>query len=173
MASSALDFQILSPRRRQRMARSVVAEFARSLVVDQGLPPAQALAVAERECARALALASANPAPLSGPYGIVSRSGVLYGRLWLAVRDDPAPETRHILFLDTLPRFRRQGVATRALRRLDSLASQIGAPALTLHVFPSNRPALVLYNRCGFEPWSGGWIKWLAPPSGGPGRESG
>jgi ribosomal-protein-alanine N-acetyltransferase len=57
-----------------------------------------------------------------------------------------APDEREILYLETLPRFRRAGVATRLLR--DLVKDFRGT--VYLEVRESNAAAIQLYSRFGF-----------------------
>ncbi|MCS6912547.1 MAG: ribosomal protein S18-alanine N-acetyltransferase [Myxococcales bacterium] len=60
-------------------------------------------------------------------------------------------EEMHILQIATHPLARRRGLATRLLLHALSSARQRGCVAVLLEVRPSNRPALALYEKHGFQ----------------------
>ena len=79
---------------------------------------------------------------------------------WLALRDEViqgygvmsvAAGEAHVLNLSVRPESRRQGVGERLLLHLTGIARRHGAEALFLEVRPSNRPALHLYTKLGFN----------------------
>ena len=149
----------LAPGDRDAFRQRVVEEFARALVRERETPMAEAVEAArndyERECARERA------APVSGIFVIHDADAGPCGLLWLAARDRPAPETRHILYITIFEAFRRQGRASAAMRLVEEEARDAGVDALTLHVFRSNRAALGLYRQLGFRRYADGLIKWL------------
>lgn len=57
-----------------------------------------------------------------------------------------------IVFVETEPRFRRQGVASALLAKLERIAIQKGVHALELAVWVNNPSAIKLYESHGFQP---------------------
>lgn len=57
----------------------------------------------------------------------------------------------HVLKIAVVPDHRRQGFAQRLMASAEAHATHNGAETLTLEVRPSNRSALVLYERLGYE----------------------
>ncbi len=57
----------------------------------------------------------------------------------------------HLLNLTVAPEAQRQGVGTRLLHHFMQLAGRHNADVLMLEVRPSNRPALALYGKLGFN----------------------
>jgi len=57
----------------------------------------------------------------------------------------------HILNLCVRPEFQNRGYGTRLLEHMLDLARQHSAETAYLEVRPSNRPALKLYHRAGFD----------------------
>ena len=78
------------------------------------------------------------------PEGIVGR---------LSVARDTHPASYHVadLGLMVAASHRRQGVGTALLDQAVAWAQEAGVRKLELHVFPSNEPAIALYERFGFE----------------------
>ncbi|MGB5337630.1 MAG: ribosomal protein S18-alanine N-acetyltransferase [Gammaproteobacteria bacterium] len=61
-------------------------------------------------------------------------------------------EDAHVVTLAVAPAYREQGVASRIMMELIDLAGAHGARHMTLEVRESNRAALELYRKFGFEP---------------------
>lgn len=57
----------------------------------------------------------------------------------------------HILNLTVRPESQRQGIGSRLLKHFQQLARQHGADTLMLEVRPSNRKAIRLYEKLGFN----------------------
>ena len=60
-------------------------------------------------------------------------------------------EELHINTLAVAPAWRRRGLATTLLRHVFAEASARGVQRATLEVRASNRPAIALYERLGFQ----------------------
>jgi len=73
------------------------------------------------------------------------------GRLSLA--RDPNPASRHVADLGLLvaATHRRQGIGRALLEQAVGWAREAEVRKLELHVFPWNEPAILLYERFGFE----------------------
>ena len=84
------------------------------------------------------------------------------GSLWLQTRQQPLPDTLHILDIFISPRNRRQGLGKRAMDALEVMAKKQEVQALTLHVFPQNHAAQQLYRKQGFRNYPSGMVKYLA-----------
>ena len=78
------------------------------------------------------------------PEGIVGR---------LSLGRDPHPASAHVadLGLMVASSHRRRGIGSALLRQAVAWARRSGVHKLELHVFPHNEPAIVLYERFGFE----------------------
>jgi len=57
----------------------------------------------------------------------------------------------HLLKIAVTPAWRRQGIATRLLRRCFQMSAEKGATSVILEVRPSNTSAIELYLKLGFE----------------------
>jgi ribosomal protein S18 acetylase RimI-like enzyme len=57
-----------------------------------------------------------------------------------------------VVFIETEPKFRRQGVARFLLARLERIAKRKGLQALELAVWMNNSSAIGLYEKLGFQP---------------------
>ncbi len=81
-------------------------------------------------------------------YVVAEAGGALcgYGGIMLMGED------AHVVTLAVAPGHREKGVASRLLMALIDVARDNGARHLTLEVRESNRPALELYRKFGFEP---------------------
>ncbi len=84
----------------------------------------------------------------------------------LAVRIPKADARVGFLFVDelyVLPAFRRRGVARALLRRVQSLAVELGLAGVRLLVRPENTPARRLYRQGGFTEHESVFCQWPAP----------
>jgi ribosomal protein S18 acetylase RimI-like enzyme len=161
--------EALTPEETARFQTAAAAAFARTLVEHQGLDPARAAAQARAACEGAAAAVAASPlAPLNGVFALVAPRLGRCGHVWLTARDRPAPDSRHLLYIVIEERFRRRGLAEAALRRIEDIARGAGVGAISLHVFDSNRAAVDLYRKLGFEPYPDGLVKWLRREPGCP-----
>ncbi len=85
----------------------------------------------------------------------------------LAIRIPKADERAGFLFVDelvVLPAFRRRGVARALLRRLQSLAEEMGLAGIRLLIRPENMPARGLYRTLGFTESEAILGEWLIRP---------
>ena len=82
---------------------------------------------------------------------VVEDGGAIVGRLSLA--RDPNPASRHVadLGLMVAATHRRRGIGRALLDQAVAWARAADVRKLELHVFPWNEPAIVLYERFGFE----------------------
>lgn len=124
----------------------------------------EALGAAYKQCRDELARGYARP--MSGPFLVEAGASTIVGELWLADRDRPAPNCRHILWLQIFPEFRRRGFAGALLEKIISEGRALGIAALTLNVFRSNQIAGTLYSKHGFERDEHGLIRWLRKAGG-------
>jgi RimJ/RimL family protein N-acetyltransferase len=82
---------------------------------------------------------------------VAEDGGTIVGRLSLA--RDPNPASRHVadLGLMVAVTHRRRGIGRALLEQAVAWAREADIRKLELHVFPWNEPAIVLYERFGFE----------------------
>jgi L-phenylalanine/L-methionine N-acetyltransferase len=82
---------------------------------------------------------------------VVEDGDAIVGRLSLA--RDPNPASRHVadLGLMVAATHRRRGIGRALLEQAVAWAEAAEIRKLELHVFPWNEPAIVLYERFGFE----------------------
>ena len=82
---------------------------------------------------------------------VVEDGDAIVGRLSLA--RDPNPASRHVadLGLMVAATHRRRGIGRALLEQAVAWARVADVRKLELHVFPWNEPAIVLYERFGFE----------------------
>ena len=82
---------------------------------------------------------------------VAEDSDTIVGRLSLA--RDPNPASRHVadLGLMVAATHRRRGIGRALLEQAVTWARGADIRKLELHVFPWNEPAIVLYERFGFE----------------------
>lgn len=76
--------------------------------------------------------------------------------LWLGNATDQRSGDRHayLLLLYVAPAHRRRGIATALLEVAHGWASQRGDRQIALQVFSTNQPALALYEKLGYRPYS-------------------
>jgi L-phenylalanine/L-methionine N-acetyltransferase len=82
---------------------------------------------------------------------VATDGDAVVGRLSLA--RDPNPSSRHVadLGLMVAASHRRRGIGRALLEQAVAWAREAEIRKLELHVFPWNEPAIVLYERFGFE----------------------
>jgi ribosomal protein S18 acetylase RimI-like enzyme len=71
----------------------------------------------------------------------------------------------HIFLLYVMPEHRRRGVGSALMRHAEDWARARGDRQIGLQVFQSNRPALNLYHRLGYQTQSLWMVKSLHPQS--------
>jgi ribosomal protein S18 acetylase RimI-like enzyme len=130
----------------------VVADFAQLLAKNCGLSEAEALLSSRRQCGRSVA--HMEDRGESDIYSIVHESFGTVGYVWLVDRDLPSASSLHILDIWIAPTHRRKGLAQQAIDLIVTRSKQRGIEAVTLNVFSSNAPAIALYGKLGFEPYS-------------------
>lgn len=82
---------------------------------------------------------------------IVTDSGEILGRLWIAIQLEESPPRLFIYDIAIDESGRGRGVGSAAMLLLEEEASRIGAEAIRLHVFTHNDGAVRLYTRLGYE----------------------
>jgi len=97
------------------------------------------------------------PPPLSQPVAC----------LWMGNAIDQLQGDRHahIFLLYVMPEHRRRGVGSALMRHAEDWARARGDRQIGLQVFQSNRPALNLYHRLGYQTQSLWMVKSLHPQS--------
>lgn len=97
------------------------------------------------------------PPPLSQPVGC----------LWMGNAIDQLQGDRHahIFLLYVMPEHRRRGVGSALMRHAEDWARARGDRQIGLQVFQSNKPALNLYQRLGYQTQSLWMVKSLHPHS--------
>ena len=82
---------------------------------------------------------------------VAEEDGEIVGRL--SVARDPHQASRHVadLGLMVADGHRRRGIGRALLEEAVAWARKAGVRKLELHVFPWNEPAILLYERFGFE----------------------
>ncbi|MEX0270202.1 GNAT family N-acetyltransferase [Leptolyngbyaceae cyanobacterium UHCC 1019] len=85
--------------------------------------------------------------------------------LWVGTAIDQVSGDRHahIFLLYVAPAHRRQGIGTALMHHAEQWAIARGDRKIGLQVFQSNQPAILLYNRLGYEVQSLGMVKSLSP----------
>ena len=73
------------------------------------------------------------------------------GNLWLSSDPRLAGSVGFICDLYVAEEYRRQGIATEAMRLLEAEATRLGLSGLFLHVFGYNLAARALYEKLGYE----------------------
>jgi ribosomal protein S18 acetylase RimI-like enzyme len=82
---------------------------------------------------------------------IHAADGTRVGHLWLAIETRHGQRAAFVFDLAILPPHRRQGHARRAFAAMESLAGELGAQSVGLHVFAFNEAALALYRGLGYR----------------------
>jgi ribosomal protein S18 acetylase RimI-like enzyme len=97
------------------------------------------------------------PPPLSQPVAC----------LWMGNAIDQLQGDRHahIFLLYVMPEHRRRGVGSALMRHAEDWARARGDRQIGLQVFQSNKPALNLYHRLGYQTQSLWMVKSLHPQS--------
>ncbi|MGZ8782639.1 MAG: N-acetyltransferase family protein [Gaiellaceae bacterium] len=82
---------------------------------------------------------------------VADEDGAIVGRL--SVARDPHSASRHVadLGLMVAATHRRRGIGKALLEQAVAWGRDAGVSKLELHVFPWNEPAILLYERFGFE----------------------
>lgn len=80
----------------------------------------------------------------------IEHDGDVAGNLWMAVQHPAGRPIGFIFDLFVAASFRRQGIATDAMRLLEDEASRLGLHTLSLHVFGFNAAARALYEQAGY-----------------------
>lgn len=85
--------------------------------------------------------------------------GTRVGHLWFAIESRHGQCTAFVFDLVILPPYRRRGHARRAFMALETLARELGAQSMGLHVFAFNEAAQALYRGLGWQVTSLNMIK--------------
>ncbi len=72
-------------------------------------------------------------------------------RIWAYCILLPAVDDLHLLNITVDPDLRKQGVGLRLMSAIQMIASNLSIPRILLEVRPSNRAAIALYQRAGYE----------------------
>ena len=80
---------------------------------------------------------------------IAERDGVLVGFCIVHVE----AEVGYVVTLDVAPEFRRHGLASRLMERMEDEAREAECVAMALHVFTGNGAAIRFYERMGYGFW--------------------
>jgi ribosomal protein S18 acetylase RimI-like enzyme len=78
--------------------------------------------------------------------------GPVAGYAWYALERKHGACTAYIYDLEVKPEYRRRGIAYRALKILEQLATEAGAASIGLNVFANNAGAQALYQKLGYAP---------------------
>ncbi|MFN6513572.1 MAG: GNAT family N-acetyltransferase [Nostoc sp. CreGUA01] len=83
--------------------------------------------------------------------------------LWVGNAIDQVQGNRHahIFVLYVAPEYRRRGIGTALMQYVENWAIQRGDRQIGLQVFQSNKPALNLYDRLGYQTQSLWMVKFL------------
>jgi ribosomal protein S18 acetylase RimI-like enzyme len=127
----------------------VVANFAELLARNCGLSEMEAMSSSRRQCGRSVE--GMQNRGESDIYAIVHEDMCTVGYVWLAERDMPHASTLHVLVIWVEETHRRKGFARQAIDLVVIQSKQRGFDAVTLNVFPSNAPAIALYEKLGFR----------------------
>ncbi|MBC7129732.1 GNAT family N-acetyltransferase, partial [Candidatus Bathyarchaeota archaeon] len=90
---------------------------------------------------------------ISNPYAIslaAKHKGSIIGFVIGILRHDGNP-VGHILTIDVIPEYRRLGVGTRLLMKIERIFKEIGARKCQLEVREDNVAALRLYRKLGYR----------------------
>ncbi len=85
--------------------------------------------------------------------------------LWVGNAIDQVQGNRHahIFVVYVAPEYRRRGIGTALMQYVENWAIQRGDRQIGLQVFQSNKPALNLYDRLGYQTQSLWMVKFLNP----------
>jgi ribosomal protein S18 acetylase RimI-like enzyme len=152
----------MSPEVHAEVLSASIADYARDNVTAGRWPAVGAL---ERARSEILALL---PQGLATPDHHLleiraSADGTRVGHLWFAIESRHGQRAAFVFDLAIRPPHRRQGHARRALVALETLARELGAQSMGLHVFAFNESALALYRGLGWRVTSLNMIMPLAP----------
>ena len=81
----------------------------------------------------------------------IDLDGEQAGDLWLSSDPRLAAGAGFICDLYVAEEFRRQGIASEAMRLLEDEAARLGLKGLSLHVFGENLAARALYEKLGYQ----------------------
>jgi ribosomal protein S18 acetylase RimI-like enzyme len=76
------------------------------------------------------------------------------------IRFNENTQKAHAFHIFTDPKYRNQGLATKMLEHLESLAKNKNMEALTINVVPKNNSAKALYEKIGFKNIKSSKKKW-------------
>jgi ribosomal protein S18 acetylase RimI-like enzyme len=76
------------------------------------------------------------------------------------IRFNENTQKAHAFHIFTDPKYRNQGLATKMLEHLESLAKNKNMEALTINVVPKNKSAKALYEKIGFKNIKSSKKKW-------------
>jgi ribosomal protein S18 acetylase RimI-like enzyme len=151
----------MSPAVFAEVMTSSIADYARDNVVAGRWSAAGAL---ERSRSEILALL---PQGLATPdhhlFEIHAADGERVGHLWFVIEPRHGLRAAFVFDLAILPPHRRRGHARRAFTALETLARDLGAQSIGLHVFAFNGAALALYRGLGWRVTGLNMVKPLAP----------
>ena len=63
----------------------------------------------------------------------------------------PAVDELHLLNITVSPKLRKLGLGARMMAAIEGVAAQQKMPRIILEVRPTNEPALMLYQKLGYE----------------------
>jgi ribosomal protein S18 acetylase RimI-like enzyme len=127
----------------------LIPEYAAAGSEATGMPPDEALGFARRQIRELLPDGRETTGHhfmnLTGP------DGTTVGILWFAERPEETPPDLFLYDINVSEDHRRKGFGSAAIRALHERASDLGAGAVSLHVFETNVAAIRLYERLGYE----------------------
>ena len=70
---------------------------------------------------------------------------------WLKINGIDHPDTAWISMLAVLPRMKRKGIGTFAIRYAEKYLADLGKKTVCIRTTQDNLPALALYRKCGYQ----------------------
>lgn len=85
-------------------------------------------------------------------FSILNESQENVGMIWFGIKEQGEPVGAFIWKFEIYEKFRRCGYASASLTELRRMLAGMGVKRVSLHVFASNRAAVSLYEKMGYEP---------------------
>jgi ribosomal protein S18 acetylase RimI-like enzyme len=82
---------------------------------------------------------------------VESRTGINVGHIWVKVEENIRLKSAFIYDIEIYEPHQRKGFAKSALAAIESIATNLGATSMGLHVFNHNSAAIALYDSIGYQ----------------------
>ena len=136
-------------------AQKSIADYAKDLILSEGLPAEEASEKAREEFFAMLPQGADTPDQFPMTV-LVRESAAAAGFLWYLREETDGKKQVFLCDLQISEEYRRKGYAQGALHEMEAAAKKDGCAESVLYVRRDNLPAFALYRKCGYRPFREG-----------------